>query len=57
MSDTTQATSPKTVADLPANSIGLFSTTSSSLANIAPALSVYLTIPAVLSRGLDEGNA
>jgi amino acid transporter len=35
-------------AELPANSIGLFSTTSSTLANIAPALSVYLTIPAIV---------
>ncbi len=48
MSDTTKATSPRPVAELPANTIGLFSTTSSSLANIAPALSVYLTIPAIV---------
>src|SRR5215469_6680768 len=48
MSDTTKAVSPKEVTELPANSIGLFSTTSSSLANIAPALSVYLTIPAIV---------
>jgi amino acid transporter len=33
---------------LPANSIGLFGTTSSTLANIAPALSVFLTIPAIV---------
>ncbi|HEY6294166.1 MAG TPA: APC family permease [Streptosporangiaceae bacterium] len=48
MSDTTQAVSPTGATELPANSIGLFSTTSSSLANIAPALSVYLTIPAIV---------
>jgi amino acid transporter len=35
-------------AELPANSIGLFDTTSSTLANIAPALSVFLTIPAIV---------
>jgi amino acid transporter len=33
---------------LPADSIGLFGTTSSTLANIAPALSVFLTIPAIV---------
>jgi len=33
---------------LPAGSIGLFDTTSSTLANIAPALSVFLTIPAIV---------
>jgi hypothetical protein len=48
MSDTTQAVSPRGTTQLPANAIGLFSTTSSSLANIAPALSVYLTIPAIV---------
>jgi amino acid transporter len=35
-------------SELPADSIGLFSTTSSTLANIAPALSVFLTIPAIV---------
>jgi hypothetical protein len=35
MSDTTQAVNPRGTTELPANSIGLFSTTSSSLANIA----------------------
>src|ERR1051326_7477976 len=34
--------------ELPADSIGLFDTTSSTLANIAPALSVFLTIPAIV---------
>ena len=34
---------------LPANSLGLFDTTSSTLANIAPALSVFLTIPAIVA--------
>jgi hypothetical protein len=33
---------------LPAGSLGLFDTTSSTLANIAPALSVFLTIPAIV---------
>ena len=51
MSDTTQATSPKTVADLPANSIGLFSTTSSSLASKGGPTTT------VLSRALDEDSA
>lgn len=34
---------------LPQNSLGLFDTTSSTLANIAPALSVFLTIPAIVA--------
>ncbi len=34
---------------LPAGSIGLFDTTSSTLANVAPALSVFLTIPAIVA--------
>lgn len=34
---------------LPADSLGLFDTTSSTLANIAPALSVFLTIPAIVA--------
>jgi amino acid transporter len=34
--------------ELRADSIGLFGTTSSTLANIAPALSVFLTIPAIV---------
>lgn len=34
---------------LPPNSLGLFDTTSSTLANIAPALSVFLTIPAIVA--------
>jgi len=42
---TTEGTAP---AELPPNSIGLFDTTSSTLANIAPALSVFLTIPAIV---------
>jgi amino acid transporter len=33
---------------LPSGSLGLFDTTSSTLANIAPALSVFLTIPAIV---------
>jgi hypothetical protein len=33
---------------LPAESIGLFGTTSSTLANVALALSVFLTIPAIV---------
>lgn len=48
MSEVTQSVGTRPVGELPANSIGLFSTTSSSLANIAPALSVYLTIPAIV---------
>src|SRR5581483_4428965 len=53
MSETTRdVTAPAATRSLPANSIGLFGTTSSTLANIAPALSVFLTIPAiVLSMG------
>lgn len=44
-----QAPAPGTAGrHLPADSIGLFSTTSSTLANIAPALSVFLTIPAIV---------
>lgn len=44
-----QAPAPGTAGShLPADSIGLFSTTSSTLANIAPALSVFLTIPAIV---------
>jgi amino acid transporter len=45
----TAAVSPATSGtELPANSVGLFGTTSSTLANIAPALSVFLTIPAIV---------
>lgn len=50
MSETTAraATTAQGSGKLPANSIGLFGTTSSTLANIAPALSVFLTIPAIV---------
>ena len=41
-------TSAGPAAELRADSIGLFGTTSSTLANIAPALSVFLTIPAIV---------
>ena len=34
---------------LAGNSLGLFDTTSSTLANIAPALSVFLTIPVIVA--------
>lgn len=45
----TSATTRQTqTTQLPADSIGLFDTTSSTLANIAPALSVFLTIPAIV---------
>jgi amino acid transporter len=47
MNETT-TTPSETTQQLPANSIGLFGTTSSTLANIAPALSVFLTIPAIV---------
>lgn len=36
--------------ELPGNSLGLFDTTSSTLANIAPALSVFLTIPFIVAN-------
>jgi amino acid transporter len=44
----TVAAPATTGSELPANSVGLFGTTSSTLANIAPALSVFLTIPAIV---------
>jgi amino acid transporter len=48
MNETTTTTTSAETGRLPANSIGLFGTTSSTLANIAPALSVFLTIPAIV---------